>query len=181
MPPWPGSRLPLSLTPMSRFSAEMVTSPMKPPTPMISPAAMAMGHSMGVSTGASSTASTVVVATPPRKPSQVLLGLTLGTTLRRPSIFPHRYWQTSLNWVRKTRYSTSPAPPATGLPAAGSTSRKATWLMLKTMVISPQCRVPTARRKDFVSPMRIMRMGRNKNMNTGMKMMNMPYQPVAIQ
>ena len=48
------------------------------------------------------------------------------------------------------------------LPGTGSTSRKATWLMLKTMVISSQCKVPTARRKCCVSPIMIMCMGRNR-------------------
>ena len=42
---------------------------------------IAMGHSIGVRAGASNSASKVVVVTPPRNPSRVLFGLTLGTTL----------------------------------------------------------------------------------------------------
>lgn len=53
--------------------------------------------------------------------------------------------------------------------------------MLNTVVIRPQCKVPTAFRNPLVSPISTMRAGSNRNMNTGMKTMNMPYQPIATQ
>jgi hypothetical protein len=43
-----------------------------------------------------------------------------------------------------------------------STSSAATWLIAKTIAISPQCSVPAARRKPSVSPISTIRIGRKR-------------------
>src|SRR5437867_5292611 len=87
IPPCIGNMLPLSLRPMSPLKAEIVTSPMNPALLINKPAAIATIQVIGVSHSASSTASNVVVTMPPRKPSQVLFGLTLGMIFFAPQHF----------------------------------------------------------------------------------------------
>ena len=55
------------------------------------------------------------------------------------------------------------------------------WLRQNTLIISPHCSEAAALRKPCVSPISTMRMGRNRKMYTGMKMMNMPYQWMPSQ
>ena len=118
---------------------------------------------------------------PPIKPSQVFFGLILGITLCLPNSLPQVYCATSLNCVRNTKYNIKPAPPPAGFLSSGNTNKNAIWLRLNTVVIMPQCKEPMARKKPSVSPMMTMRKGSSKNMYTGIKMMNMPYQPMPTQ
>ena len=93
IPPCPGNRVPLSLTPASRLMADIVISPTNPPKLMSNPAAIdqtkgsvtasprvrrAGPLANGVSQGASSTASNVVHNRPPRSPSSDFFGETFG-------------------------------------------------------------------------------------------------------
>ena len=136
MPPWPGSSVPLSFTPISRFIADITTSQQKPLRPIIKPASSDNGKFNGVMTGPSTAAISVVVATPPTNPASVLLGLTLGVILMRPIDLPHSYCAISLNSVKPTKNSTSNAPVC--LPSSGRISKNATWLKAKTVVIRLQ-------------------------------------------
>ena len=68
----------------------------------------------------------VAVATPPTKPSTVLLGLTAGAILWRPRSLPQTYWKTSESWTTSTRKSRSLAPPAAS-PATGNMSSAGAW------------------------------------------------------
>jgi hypothetical protein len=52
IPPWPGSSCPVSFSPKSRFTAEMVRSPAKPARLISIPASPASGQLNGVSHGA---------------------------------------------------------------------------------------------------------------------------------
>ena len=121
------------------------------------------------------------MATPPIRPSQVLLGLTLGVTLCRPRSLPQQYCATSLNWASNTGNSSKPIPPATGFGTSPETSSIAMWLSANTVSISPQESVPTALRKFCVSPLSAISAGKNKNIHTGTNTMNMPYQSIAAQ
>ncbi len=55
------------------------------------------------------------------------------------------------------------------------------WESVNTVIIKPQERVPTARRKPSVCPRSTMSGGRNRNIYTGTNTMNMPYQSIAAQ
>ena len=82
--------------------------------------------SSGVNQGPRNQISRAVAAQPPRKPSQVLLGLILGMILRRPSALPKTYWATSLNSVASSRNSARPAGPAAPASVTGVRITKAT-------------------------------------------------------
>ncbi len=112
MPPWPGIRCEVSLTPMSRLMALIVTSPAKPAAGRTTATTARPRPSSGVNSGPANQIRAAVVIQPPMKPSHVLLGLTLGMILWRPSSLPQTYWATSLNSVATSRKKTSPAPPA---------------------------------------------------------------------
>ena len=56
--------------------------------------------------------SSVAAAPPPRKPSQVLFGLTRGAIFRRPSVLPKTYCRTSLPCTTRSRKARSPKLPA---------------------------------------------------------------------
>ena len=110
---------------------------------MMPPARPDHSMSIGVSHGPINAPSTTEVAAPPRKPSQVFLGLMAGVILVRPNSLPQVYCATSLNWVMNTRKKRSPAPPATGFTAFPANSKYAMCDSVNTVIISPQERVPT--------------------------------------
>src|SRR6476646_1676618 len=88
MPPWPSMELPKSLTPRSRLIADMVSPPAKPMRAMANDISMACNGENGV-IHQSPVPSATAVATPPTKPSHVLLGEMAGAILRLPSSLPH--------------------------------------------------------------------------------------------
>ena len=109
---------------MSRLIALIVTSPAKPATGSTTAMVARPMSCSGVNSGPKNQISAAVVAQPPRKPSQVLLGLTFGMILLRPNSLPQTYCATSLNSVATSRKNTSPAAPA-GVWSAGVRIRKA--------------------------------------------------------
>src|SRR5690606_24580746 len=122
---WPGMNCEVSLTPMSRLTALMVTSPAKPASGSAAATTASATPSSGANSGPANQISAAVETQPPMKPSQVLLGLTLGVILRRPNSLPQTYCATSLNSVAASSRKTSPAGPAGPASAAGVRIRKA--------------------------------------------------------
>src|SRR3972149_3424958 len=86
---------------------------------MINPPSAAWLALINVSQGPMTAASAVVVATPPRSPANVLLGLTCGATRMRPRDLPHRYWKMSFDSVQRIKSSSSAAPAEAALVPAG--------------------------------------------------------------
>ena len=105
-PPWPAIRWPQSLTPLSRLIADITRPPKKPISAITSDSPNAchgvngvIHHRLAPSTEADST--------PPRKPSQVFDGDSLGAILVRPNILPKTYCSTSDDWTTTTRKAIS--------------------------------------------------------------------------
>ncbi len=174
IPPCPGMSAPASLILRSRFTAENVTSPIKPVTASIAPINKANGILKGVRKLCSSTAITIVVPTPPRNPSHVLFGLTSGTILFLPNILPQTYWATSLPWFKIARNKISPAPPAAWLSVAGNCISIAACEIAKTVIIKPQLIAETDFKKPSVCLARIRRKGSRKKTQIGMNTINSP-------
>ena len=91
IPPCPGIKLPLSLISRSRFTEEITTSPKNPETLIMKPNIRPSSNVNGVNNGAAKPEQIVIVITAPKKPSQVLFGLTFGIILFRPNNLPQIY------------------------------------------------------------------------------------------
>src|SRR5690606_24520110 len=96
MPPWPGSKVPESLTPALRLKADSSKSPSVEVTATTTAQPI---HCPGESTGqarANSQPPAMASPMPPIRPSTVLFGLTWGRSLVRPRTLPTRYAPVSL-------------------------------------------------------------------------------------
>ncbi|MNG78360.1 hypothetical protein D3C79_369340 [compost metagenome] len=121
----------------------------------------------------------VANATPPTRPSRVFEGDRLGATLRLPNSLPHTYCNTSL--ICTTRISQAISNRLRpSKPGMSRVSKAGTEDTQYTAIIKPHCTFDARSRKRVVSPPRLARIGSSKNRYTGMKMLNRPYQSMAI-
>ena len=178
MPPCPSIMCPQSFTPRSRLIADITSPPKKPMTFTVSAISAACQKVNGVIQNSVAPIS-VASATPPSNPSSVLDGDSRGATLRLPNSLPHTYCSTSeICTTRISQAINSRLRPSN--PGISSVIRAGTDDRQYTAIISPHCTFEARSRKRVVSPPKLARIGSSKNRYTGMKILNNPYQSIAI-
>ncbi len=87
------------------------------------------------------------------------------------------YWSTSESCTTSRNHGSSRAPP----PATGNRSNAGAWLTQYTQTTNAHCSRAARSRNPAQSPATAIRNGMNKNAQTGIRMVNNPYQGSATR